>query len=287
MKKKLGQSIFISLILSSISFSMMMPLASAYSFYLYDFRTDRDSYHMSGHIVINATWDLYFDPVFEEMFVQIQIYDCANDLIWKSSQYNESRSYNESWVIDIANLSHNINEKSIFHVKFFQHWVHKISLESMNVFIREKKITIHEDELECQLDNFKEILTINEIFDVEARFYDLINDIYIINQEIFFEMIANELKLYEYNYTTNSMGEIEFSIDVFSQMNLGNNTLRFSIINSQLYNNTVFEYTVFVGSSAVTGEPLDGNLFVLISFACVISGVLGIFLYIKKKSANL
>ena len=273
---------FLALFIGSAGALTLIPLASAYTFFLYDFDTDRDAYHVSGQVEINATWDLYFDPALEEVFVQIQIYDCGNDLIWNSSQYNESGSYDESWVVNLSNLSYNGGDKSDLQIKFFQHYFHKITLESMDVFVREKKITIHEDRIECQLDNFKEILMSNEILEIEAKFYDLINSAYIINQEIFFEMLANELKLYEHNFTTNSMGQIELSIDVFSQMSLGNNTLRFSIMNNPLYNNTVFEYSVYVGQSEA-GTPLDGIIVIIISSTVGIISVVGLIVVIGIK----
>ncbi len=157
-----------------------------------------------------------------------------------------------------------------------------ITLESVNVFLREKQVTVHSERLECHLNNFKEILQSNEIFDIEARFYDLLSGDYLENQEIFFEMFASDLVLYEYNFTTNSKGEIDLSIDVPSQMSLGNNTLRFSVINSPQYNNTVFEYCVFVGQS-VAGGPEDNPIFVIVASSLGIVGVVGLIVIIGVK----
>ena len=150
----------------------------------------------------------------------------------------------------------------------------------MDIVLSEKQVTVYEERINCELNNFKEILASVEVLEIEAQFYDLINDTYITNQEIFFEMLANESLLYEYNFTTNSVGEIEFSIDVLSQMSLGNNTLRFSITNSQLYNNTVFEYSVFVGESEA-GEPRDNIIIVLIVSFFGIIGIVGLMVFIR------
>ena len=278
-KKNFSLIIFISMIIGSLSPLNLIPLTKAY-YLLYHFDTDRDAYHVSGEIGINATWELNVASIWEEEYVQVQIYNSSNALIWNSSKYAEPGDYDESWFVNISNLTFLKDEKSILFVRFFYHYFHMITMNSMDVFMIEKQVTVNPDRIECQLNNFKEVLANVEVLDIEAQFYDLINDTYIVNQEIFFEMLANDSLLYDYNFTTNSMGEIEFSIDVLSQMSLGNNTLRFSITNSQLFNDTVFEYSVFVGQPEA-GGLWDNIIIVLIVSFFGIIGIVGLMVFIR------
>ena len=280
MKKKIGIISILALFIGLNSVFNLVTIVRGASFGLFYFDTDRDAYHVSGNIKINATWDLNSNPAIEISYTQVQIYDSSNVLVWNSSIYNETGSYDEIWVVNILNLSLADKDVNILFVRFVYYSYHYITMFQMDIVLSEKQVTIHKERIDCQLNNFKESLTSLETLDIGAQFYDLINGAYIINQEIFFEMLASGSKLYDSNFTTNSMGKIEFSIDVLSQMSLGNNTLRFSITNSQLYNTTVFEYSVFVGQPEA-GGPGDNNIVLLITSSLCVIGMVGLIVFIR------
>jgi len=212
------------------------------------FDTDASTYFVDGKIIINATYDMFYDPFIEEMYFQVQIYNSTNDLIWNSLIYNMSDNYIETWIVNISELYLSNEYSNILYVRFFVHWYQKSSFEFFDSFLREKQVQIIKKEVSCQLIGFKDRLKIGNNLTFKARFFDNIlgNSMNLINQSVQFKVENNGKLIFNGNYTINSSGMIDIKVCSSTNLKIGQNIMIFEFENNKYYNDSSFYYDVLV-----------------------------------------
>jgi hypothetical protein len=190
---------------------------------------------------------LTFDPVFEEAYVQAQIYNSLNDLVWNSSRYGDPGNHEEVWVVNILNLNLPDNYSSILFVRFFYHCYHSVYGQE-DIVLEEKQIQVLKKEVSCQLIGFRDRLIFGNNLTIKARFYDglLENNYTLINQSVIFNIKNNGQLLFENNYTINSLGMINITVCSLTYLKIGQIDLIFQVENNKYYNDSFFYYNIFV-----------------------------------------
>jgi len=279
--------IVLSLLFGLTIFCRIIPLAKGYSYYLHYFDTNTDNYFIDGDIEINTTYDMWYDPINEYMYFQVQIYNSTNDLIWKTSRYETPGNYDEVWIVNISDLALPNQSSNILSVRFFVHYYYNITAEPSDTFLREKQIQVIKKGASCQLIGFIDHLQMGENFSFKARFYDSVlgDNKDLINQTVFFKIESNGKRTFDWNYTINSLGMIEINIWSSTHLKSGENTLFFEIKNNKIYNDSFFSYDVFVEKILSSNEnPWQLSVFSLASIIVIASII---FITISKINKNL
>ncbi len=89
-------------IILSISLYTVSPVR-AYYCYSYSLSTERDHYYLDENLIINASWELEYNPLEEISYIFCEIID--NDIIvWNSSQNDVIGVNNEVWTISLLSI---------------------------------------------------------------------------------------------------------------------------------------------------------------------------------------
>ncbi|MFX1427700.1 MAG: hypothetical protein ACFFBE_14700 [Promethearchaeota archaeon] len=202
--------------------------------------------------MINASWELNYDPLIEYSYVQINIYDSVDDLIWNSSWYDEIGIFTEQLIVNTTQLNTTfINHSNKVFIKLYHYYSEG---EITIPFLKDtKEITIVKRILLCELTGFKNYINFGEDLTFVATFYD--NDIentsFMNNQLVLLRINANSSLIFQQNFTTNQFGSIEISLKSLEHLNIGFNTLIFIINQNNIYNNSVFQYEILVEKNPV------------------------------------
>ena len=294
-KKKI--TIFLILFIGFKQALGVMSFVEGYSQYLYNFETDADCYYIDGIIKINATYEMWYDPMNEEMYFQVQIYNATNNMIWNTSRYLEAGYYEKNWSINISSLTLPNETPTNLSVRFFVHWHHIITKESSDIFLREKQIQIIKKQVSCQLIDFNEHIYSFEYLNFKARFYDDLtgNSNNLINQTVWFKIEKNGDEIFNCNYHINSSGIIGIKINNSTFLKIGQNKLIFEIINNKFYIDSVFCYDLFIEKNPIEEKSSHSeslwylNFFSFFSIMVIALIIIGTFLKIVKsvKKRNL
>jgi len=282
-KKKL---LIVVILLIGLNSSLdLTPLVNGGLYYVLYFDTDEETYYIDGKIEINATWDMTFDPLLEDMYFQAQIYNSSLELIWNSSRYGDPGNHDEVWVVNILNLNLPDNHSSILFVRFFYHCYHSI-LGQEDIVLEEKQIKLIKKEVSCQLIGFRDRLLFGNNLTIKARFYDdlLENSNNLINQSVIFYIKNNGHVLFENNYTINSIGMVNITVCSLTYLKIGQINLIFQVENNKYYSDSFFYYNIFVEEKYQQAEnPLQLSAF---SFASILVIASIMFILISKIKKN-
>jgi len=223
--------------------------------------TDKDVYYINDKIKLNASWDLNYNTDTEIAFVQIQIFNVSNKIIWNSSEFDNGGIFEESWIIDSDLLNIPLkNYSNIIYIKFFSYYFQIDSTNTVFTFLETIKIKIIKRDLQCQLIGFEDRLKFGENLEFTAKFYDnssIKQDLYLVNQTISFKIQFNSIILYQSNYTTNHTGVITVFLSSITDLKIGYNNLVFILKNHNTYNNSKFIYCLLVEKNPVFINILD------------------------------
>jgi len=241
--------LLIILIIIPIGLFMMTNFAKASNCSLNLLKTDKDIYYINENIRINASWDLNYNSDIEYAYVQIQIFDIFDIILWNSSKYDKAGTYEENWTIIIEKLNLDFSNCSnlIFIKLFYYYFQEDIGIPQVE-FLETIEITIIKREASCELIGFRDHMRIGDNLSFNVRFFDSSsnNSSNLINQEILFKIISNNSLLYQRNFTANQTGMIEIFISTISHLRFGHNILIFKILNTKIYNNTEFMYEILL-----------------------------------------
>jgi len=258
--KKRNLFIFILLLLTELFY--LVNFAKGYYCRLNILESDREVYYINNKITINASWDLNYNTDTEIAFVQIQIFNNSNNIIWNSSEFDNVGDFEESWIIDtdLLNLPLN-NYSNTIYIKFFSYYFQIDSTNTVFTFLETIKIKIIKRDLRCQLIGFEDRLKFGENLEFKANFYDnssIEQDFYLINQTISFKILFNNIILYQSNYTTNQTGVISVILSSVTDLKIGYNNLVFTLKNHHsTYNNSQFIYGLLVEKNQVFINIVD------------------------------
>ncbi|MFX1345277.1 MAG: hypothetical protein ACFFBC_03310 [Promethearchaeota archaeon] len=258
MKKK---KLFLILLVFLIQIPFIFENANGFHCNLLLFEVDKDNYYANEEIRINASWELDYNPFTEDGFIQIHIYDSLDNLIWNSSEYHEIGLFTESWIINITNLKIMfLNYSNIVLIRFmYYYW------ESEDLFrlipIETREITIFKRIPLCHLNGFRDRIKYGEDLTFTAKFYDefLENNTFLCNQSIFFMISVNNSVIFQKNFTTSYLGIIQITISSVSHLNIGLNRLTFKFLQNKVYNDTLFQYEIWLDKSPVFVDIIDYN----------------------------
>jgi hypothetical protein len=254
---------FIIILVVVIQILSLSNNAQSFEQELYYLETDKDSYKSDEVIKINASWYLDYNSGIETAYIQLQIFNSLNDIIWNSSKYDEPTNITENWIINIVDLNVIIsNFSTIIYIKLFCYVKPHMGSEDV-FFLDTVQVNITKRIPMCQLIGFKDYIKFGEVLTFNARFYDDIsqNNSFLNNQLIKFKAFSNNSLVYQCNFTTDRSGTIEIFI-LSSHLKMGLNLLLLSLFNNSIYNNSNFFYQVFVEKSPVFIDIIgfDGTL---------------------------
>ncbi len=207
--------------------------------------TNKNFYFNYEYIEINAEWELYYNVETERSFIQVQIYNSSENLIWNSLEYTKIGSYSESWNIYIPDMDLSLNNESTqLYVKFYQYFDNGVSMSS--TFRQTINITILNSELSCKLMGFKNSITFGEFINFSVSFFETGNNSILINQTIFLKVKFNETWFFSREFITDDKGEIDVNLSSIYELKIGENELNFIINDSIIYEPIQFSYKIKV-----------------------------------------
>ncbi len=159
--------------------------------------TDKEQYYIDDKIIINASWELNYNIITEISYIQVQIYDNYNNLIWNSSIYDNIGNFYMNWTINIQNLNlsffcHSINLSVKFYIYLFN--IEEME-EVFNEFLEEIEIVILKRTISCQLFGFNNNIFYGDNLKIKARFYDNVLDTsyYLVNHTVEFKIYSEDV----------------------------------------------------------------------------------------------
>jgi len=283
------KSILIIGLFLSIGLISYPSFANGFPCNLIFFDTDKDTYYTDESIKIDATWNLDDNSSYDFLFIQIQLFNASNHLLWNSSKYNQTGNNSDVWFVDIQGL--NIiftNYSNSFYVKFYL-YLYSSATGGFGQFLQTIQILTIKRNISCELIGFTDHLNYGEDLYFKARFYNTSsnNNFYLINHLISLTITTDKFILYKSNYTTNSSGIIEILIASYTNLTIGLNVIIFMISSDKFFKESFFEFELFVESpthqepNSKKSKNTENSLqVILISFISIFSFMLVISLVI-------
>jgi len=235
-----------------------------------NFNTDKNEYFTDENIIIEASWILNYNPIEEWAYVQIQLYNNLDQLLWCSEQNDSMGIINKTWNVNILDLNFSFSENPInFSVIFYL--FHMVGEEIFSSGpIATKSIQISKKLISCSLFNYKEIINYGEPIDFQALFYNITDTItyYPDNLSITLELYKANESIFSQNYNTVN-GWINVNISTTTFLIVGEIELRLIASENSFYFGNVFNYDLEVGQLDLFcslynyiekinyGEPID------------------------------
>lgn len=246
---KLSRCLFI--ICTLLVFLCVPQFIRGFYFNLIYLSTNKTNYYIYENIVINAEWELYYDFEGEVSFVQIQVYDFSDELIWYSFEYSNMGFNSESWIVYIPNLHLSFpNESTQLYVKFY-HFLDD-GEKMISTFREIINLTILKADLSCELFGYRNSLTYGETINFSVKFFERTNNSVLVNQTIFFKIESNDKLAFARDFITNDLGKIYLNLSTLDELNLGKNVLKFIINDSIIYDPTQFIYDIYVNKVPIS-----------------------------------
>lgn len=209
--------------------------------------TDKDTYYTHENIKINASWELYYDSGFESSFIQIQIIDIFDEILWNSAKYYSIGITEKNWTVNIQvlNITYS-NFSNVLFIKMFNYYENYETILVVEAFREISTVNLIKRSITCQLTGLKSILIFGDSNLFTGCFSNTETSTRLINETFLLITTYNKEIFFQINLTTNESGEIAFNISTISHLNLGRNEIIFSMKNNVLYNDTTFSYEIFV-----------------------------------------
>ncbi|MFW9947174.1 MAG: hypothetical protein ACFFDX_10130 [Candidatus Odinarchaeota archaeon] len=233
----------IILLYIAISTSVLTSNLKAYYYDLIFLESDKDNYYFDEFIDIHASWELYYDINQEISYIQIQIWDDSDDILWNSSKYYDMGINEKNWTIKIQNLSY-----------FFSNYSNTLFINAYNYFkdlnlgnqqltlLKSVAVNIYKRNVSCEIIGFKDCIKYGENLVFTAKFFCIENNSVLTNQTVEFKIMFKESEIYKEYYLTNKSGIIILCISSIDQLELGENSLIFNISNNKFFKDSNFEY---------------------------------------------
>jgi hypothetical protein len=209
--------------------------------------TDKISYNNNENIYLNGSWELYYDSGFEISYVQIQITNIFDKILWNSSNYYTIGISQKNWTINIQFLNLTItNYSRRIHIKLFNYYKNFNSNDVVVAYREIITIDITKQAVDCELTNFKSDLIYGESNLFNAQFYSRNSSFRLINETLECLIRNNDEITYRTNFTTDNEGMFSFNISTITHLSLGRNNVSFIIRNNSYYLNATFSYDIYV-----------------------------------------
>jgi len=225
--------------------------------YVWYFNIDKDTYYNDEEICINASWDLDYDGGVSS-YIQIKIFDENWETLWNSSKYDQKGTHLEGeWYVKILDLPLPFNNTSNDLIIVFYYYLNTGSV--FVDFMEIRYIQAIKRNVSCELIDFKRNINYGDILQFKARFYCSENNSNLANHLITVKIVSNKGIHYTNNFTTNSSGIIEIIIPTFENITIGRYNIKFEVIGTKFYDDSTFEYQLYVGSILYKEPSIDGT----------------------------
>ncbi|MFX1384717.1 MAG: hypothetical protein ACFFBP_20005 [Promethearchaeota archaeon] len=237
--------------------------------------SDKDVYYLDDEILINASWELNYNPDIQISYIKIQIFNSFNNNLWESLDYDNMGISEENWTVIIKNLNLSFSTSSCFiSIKFYLYFYNTITQQLITDYIETIPIQILKRDLSCRLIGFNNHLHNEEALNFYAKFFyqSSENYSYLVNQTIFFEIMKDKKILYSANYTTNIEGVIHISIPNISKITTGQIKIRFLLQNDSFLNDCILDYDLFIDD--IENEGISNDILMILLTSVIIVGSL-------------
>jgi len=209
--------------------------------------TDKNTYNNNENIYLNGSWELYYNSGFEVSYVQIQITNIFDKILWNSSNYYTTGISQKNWTINIQILNLTLtNYPCRIYIKLFNYHEDFNSNEVGTTYKEVITINITKRAVDCELTNFKSDLIYGESNLFNATFYNGNTSFYLENETLQCIIRNNDEIIYQTIFTTDKDGMLSFNISTVKHLGLGRNNVSFIIKNNSYYLDTTFSYEVYV-----------------------------------------
>ncbi len=209
--------------------------------------TDKNTYDNNENIYLNGSWELYYDPGFEISYVQIQITNIFDKILWNSSNYYTIGISQKNWTINIQFLNLTFtNYPCRIYIKLFNYHEDFNSNEVGTSYKEIITINITKRDVDCELTNFKSDLIYGESNLFNAKFYNVNTSVCLENETLQCIIRNNDEIIYQTTFTTDKDGMLSFNVSTVKHLGLGRNNISFIIKNNSYYLDTTFSYEVDV-----------------------------------------
>ncbi|MBY8983767.1 MAG: hypothetical protein KGD65_01735 [Candidatus Lokiarchaeota archaeon] len=215
---------------------------------------DKEFYYPNEIVKINASWQLDYNPINEEAYIQVKLTDEFDTILWNSSKYDGIGNYTENWSIYINQLNLTLNNYTQnLYLKFLSVYHQIGTMDIISNLLETIQIKIVKRISSCELIGFKDQITYGESLSFQARFFDNLieNNTFLNNQLIIFRICSNNTIIFQSNFTTNNLGIIDILISSIDHLDLGVNNLVLKLCNNNVFNDSIFQYEVFVEKNPV------------------------------------
>ena len=252
------------------------------------FEMEKEIYYTDENFKANATWEL--DYGFEYTYVQLQIFNETDDMVWYSPEYNQKGIIFEEWDIPIQDFDTPFDNYSN---SFYSQLLYFFDYEEAYSFLT--YFTVLKRNTSCQIVECPREIQYGEILQVRAIFYNisLDNETYLADYLINFRVISNEIITYQIELKTNSSGMIEVIIPA-NNLSIGINVLVFEISNNKFYNDLLYEQTIYVNlgsdeslntkdESSKINNSLQLSIISIVSILSILLFILTFIIYRNSK----
>lgn len=237
----------IFLIYIAISTLALTSNLKAYYYNLIFLETDKDEYYFDEFIEINASWELYYDIIQEVSYIQIQICDDSDAVLWNSSKYYEIGMNDKNWTIEIQNLNYSFtNYSKTLLIKAYNYFKDLNLGNQQLTLLKSIAVNIYKRNVSCEIIGFKDCIKYGENLAFTAKFSCVQNNSDLSNQSVEFKIMSKGIIIYKQDYVTNKSGMIILWISSIDQLGLGENSLIFNISNNKFFKDSHFEYKLTV-----------------------------------------
>ncbi len=215
---------------------------------LIKFTTDKNIYYIDEEMELNAIWEINYKILEEISYIQVQIFNNSENLIYNTSEYHDRGFMNNTWIIAFQNLNLILfNNSANISIRFFFYWFNPIIFQISEEFLGIVDVKIIKKPIICNLIEFHNRIDFGESLNLKAQFFDETNhSILLKNQEVIFKSISNKAVIFSKNFTTNDLGIISINLSTIEHLELFQNYILFSIKNNENYNDTDFLFEIYV-----------------------------------------
>ena len=209
--------------------------------------TDKNTYNNNENIYLNGSWGLYYDSGFEISYVQVQITNIFDDILWNSSNYYTIGIAHQNWTIPIQFLNLTFtNYPCRIYIKLFNYYENFNSNDVVGTFKEIITVNITKRDVDCELTDFKSDLLYGESNLFTAQFYSENTSFYLENETLQCLIKNSDEIIYQTNFTTDKDGMLSFNISTLNHLGLGRNNVSFSIKDNPYYLDTTFSFEIYV-----------------------------------------
>ena len=207
--------------------------------------TDKNTYYNNENIYLNGSWELYYNSGFETSYVQIQITNIFDKILWNSSNYYTIGISQKNWTINIQFLNLTLtNYSNRIYIKLFNYY------QNFNDVVATYReiitVNITKRDVDCDLIDFKSELVFGESNLFIAKFYSENTSFCLANETLQCSIKNNDEIIYQTNFTTDKDGLLLFNVSTVEHLRLGRNEISFIIKNNSYYLDTTFSYEISV-----------------------------------------